>query len=178
MEYLTLKQVAEVLGRDPSGVRRYIKTNCPNINWLSIRDQNGQKCSVFTKEDVDAIIKTRKIQGYQNQEVPVPISIHGLFYIIQLLPDIDPNRLKLGFASDIGNRIANHRTTCPNLNVLQTFSCKKYWEKTAIDYLAATNKMTHIGGEVFRCADLSHVINVATQFFVALNSKSDNNTEI
>jgi hypothetical protein len=172
MEFYTLKQIAEKLGKDPSGVRKYIKNNCPHIEWKTQRDQNGQKCFVFSSEDVHSILATRELQGYRidedKQAKPITDEV-GLFYIIQLHPVDMPEVIKLGFTSDLTSRVTNHKTCCPELKVIKVFPSKRYWEKTSIDYLAKSLGLKNKGGEVFLCNDLDTLINIADQFFSILN---------
>ena len=170
MEFYTLKQIAEKLGRDPSGIRKYIKNNCPHIEWKTQRDQYGQKCFVFSTEDVNAILATRKLQGFNpDEQQPCTYDEDGLFYIVQLLPDDLPEIIKMGFTSDIASRISNHKTCCPQLELIKTFPCKRYWEKTTIDYLAKSYSLKNKGGEVFLCKDIHALVNTANQLFLVLN---------
>jgi hypothetical protein len=169
MEYQTLKQLANTLNRDISGVRRYIKNNCPTVKWLVSRDENGQKCFVFDQEDVNLILNTRTQQGYLNTTKILPTEDSGKFYVIQIIPDLDPKRIKLGFTSDLENRLNAHKTICPQLKLLANYPCKKIWEKTSIQYLKNSSSLELIGGEVFTAPDIQKTLDVANQLFLLLN---------
>jgi hypothetical protein len=57
----------------------------------------------------------------------------GFFYIIQLEPDHDPSRFKVGFTMDLDGRLQKHRCSAPYARYLQSWPCLRAWERAAID---------------------------------------------
>ena len=56
----------------------------------------------------------------------------GVFYIIQLAPDLDPNRIKFGFTANLPARLAQHKTTAPTCALVRWWPCRKSFERVAI----------------------------------------------
>ncbi len=88
----------------------------------------------------------------------------GLFYLIQLEPDHDPSRFKVGFSSrSMPERLRELRVSAPFASVLATWPCKRLWEKTAIDCVTAGCEQLHI--EVFRSDSLDDIKSKCQKFF-------------
>jgi hypothetical protein len=92
---------------------------------------------------------------------------NGCFYVIQLVPELDPRRIKLGFAIDLADRLSQHRTAAPTAKVLKSWPCKRAWELTAMDCLSLTH-CRHILNEVFECDDLDELLKKGEDFFALL----------
>jgi hypothetical protein len=91
----------------------------------------------------------------------------GVFYVIQLVPDLAPRRLKLGFAESLDQRLAQHRTAAPTAKVLMAWPCKRAWELTAMD--ALTRKTCSlVMNEVFDCSDVDGLLQAGSHFFSLL----------
>jgi hypothetical protein len=53
----------------------------------------------------------------------------GYFYVIQLEPAHDPGRFKVGFTMDLDGRLQKHRCSAPFSTYLNTWPCKRVWER-------------------------------------------------
>jgi hypothetical protein len=100
----------------------------------------------------------------------------GVFYLIQLEPDHDPGRFKVGFAANISERLRAHRCSAPFAIVAKKWPCKRLWESTAIDCVTADCEQLHT--EVFRYNDLDSVIAKCNQFFAIMPACSGNGSSI
>lgn len=87
----------------------------------------------------------------------------GVFYLIQLEPEHDPGRFKVGFAASMPERLRTLRCSAPFATVVKTWQSRRLWEKTAIDCVAVGCEKLHT--EVFRTTDLNGVIAKCQQFF-------------
>ena len=92
----------------------------------------------------------------------------GVFYFIQLEPDLDPGRFKVGFAASLPERLRHLRCSAPFAVVLKTWPCRRLWEKTAIDCVSAGSERLHT--EVFRTASLDEVMGRCDRFFAIMPS--------
>lgn len=72
------------------------------------------------------------------------------FYLIQICPDISLKRIKIGYTTDIEQRIGNYKTICPTCKLIKTWPCKRIWEKAIID-MAIVKDFVKLGDEVFDC---------------------------
>jgi predicted GIY-YIG superfamily endonuclease len=96
--------------------------------------------------------------------IPVALSDDvGFFYIIQLEPDHDPGRFKVGFTTDLEGRLQKHRCSAPFAKYLRSWPCRRLWERAAMD--CATDGCEQLHTEVFRTASLDAVASRADTFF-------------
>lgn len=86
----------------------------------------------------------------------------GFFYLIQLEPEHDPRRFKLGFTMDLDGRLQKHRCSAPYAQYIDTWPCKRVWERAAID--CVTNGCEQLHTEVFRTASLEQISAQAKSF--------------
>ncbi len=134
----------------------------------------GQAISYITIKDFDLIVENRSITD-NHEKGTSPISStqidHGVFYLIQLEPEQDPGRFKLGFASNMHERLRSHRCSAPFADIVKTWPCHVLWEKTAIDCVTQGCEKLHT--EVFRANDIEGVKNKCEQFFALMPALKD-----
>jgi hypothetical protein len=87
----------------------------------------------------------------------------GVFYLIQLEPDHDPGRFKVGFTTELEGRLRKHRCSAPFVLSLKSWPCRRTWERAAID--SVTDGCEQLHTEVFRAASLAEVSARADEFF-------------
>ena len=92
----------------------------------------------------------------------------GFFYLIQLEPDHDPGRFKVGFTTDLDGRLQKHRCSAPFARYSKTWPCRRTWERAAID--CATQCSDQLHTEVFRTGSLDGVAARADSFFSLMPS--------
>ena len=73
---------------------------------------------------------------------------------------------RIGFASNLPERLRAHRCSAPFATVVATWPCLLLWEKTAID--CVTQKCERIHTEVYRTGDIPQVKNRGDQFFALM----------
>lgn len=136
----------------------------------------GQKVAYITIDDYSLIQVEMKALGkpeIENLNLQAETE-NGHFYLIQLEPNSDPGRFKVGFASNISERLRKHRCSAPFSIVVATWPCKFLWEKTVIDCITQGCEKLHT--EVFRTTSLQNVRDLCDQFF-ALMPKTQVNRE-
>ena len=138
------------------------------LSTVKQRNSNhrNQIISYITKSDLALIICDASTKPEPNEGTVIPSSFQvdrGVFYLIQLEPKHDPGRFKLGFASNMKERLRAHHCSAPYAEVLGTWPCHKRWEKTAID--CVTQQCVRIHTEVFQMEDISRVKEKCEQFF-------------
>ena len=90
----------------------------------------------------------------------------GFFYLIQLEPEHDSGRFKVGFTMDLDGRLQKHRCSAPYARYVRSWACKRVWERAAID--CSTDKCEQLHTEVFRARSLSVVEERANAFFAVM----------
>lgn len=86
--------------------------------------------------------------------------------MIQFEPDHDPGCFKVGVTMDLDGPFQKHRCAAPFAQYLKSWSCKRVWERAAID--CVTNGCERLHTEVFRAASLEQMATRAQTFFSAM----------
>jgi hypothetical protein len=131
-DLIAVTDAAALLGKQKQYVFKIIN-RLKIEKWLhKSSTARGQKVAYVTQKDFELI---RKHANPSNNILDEARNnqLHGVFYLIQLEPQLDPNRFKLGFATSIEERLRAHRTSAPFADVLKIWPCKLLWEKTAIE---------------------------------------------
>ena len=162
-DYVSLKQLAEALGMDRSHVRRYVLRHGVQTHKRRTPDSQNQLTLAISVEDADFITTKRREEGFMGASKPVSKEV-GVFYLIRLVPELDPRRLKLGFADDLASRLSQHRTAAPTAEVVKAWPCKRAWEGTVMDCLAATGCRL-ILNEVFEADDIDTLLRRGDELF-------------
>ncbi len=169
--FVSLKDLAERLGMDRSHARRYIL----KLGYSFVRRRTPQSSNqlvlTVSEDEADAILERRKQEGFLGGAQPVSTE-RGYFYAIQLVPEFHPGRLKLGFAGDVNDRLAQHRTAAPTARLLKKWPCKQSWERTAIDSLTAA-ACRLVANEVFECEDVDGLLQRGDAFFSLMPDPTD-----
>ena len=164
--YISIKHLAEKLGMDRSHARRYVLKLGFKPTKRRTRESGNQLTLTVTFDEADSILKHREEQGFAGQSKAVETEA-GVFYVIQLVPELDPRRIKLGFAVDLNDRLVQHRTAAPTARIVKSWLCKRSWEGTVMDCLAS-HDCRHILNEVFECENLESLISRGDNLFSLL----------
>jgi hypothetical protein len=165
-EFVSIKDLAKRLGMDRSHARRYVLKLGYTFHKRRTPDSGSQLTLCVTSAEADQIASQRADKGFIASTV-VAVSDVGVFYVIQLVPDLDPKRLKLGFAESIEQRLSQHRTAAPTARMLRAWPCKSSWEQTAIDALTTVGCRL-ILNEVFECDEPDALVKRGDAFFSML----------
>lgn len=92
----------------------------------------------------------------------------GWFYLIQLEPEHDSGRLKVGFTTDLDGRLRHHRCSAPFAVYRKTWPCRRTWERAAVDSMTTGLEQLHT--EVFRGPCLDEVVERGDRFFSVMPS--------
>lgn len=133
----------------------------------------GQTISYITEREakmvLDALAPIMSAGVAANGPTSVPeagLYDIGVFYLLRLEPDHDPTRFKVGFASNLNERLRQHRCSAPFAELVKTWPCRRLWEKTAIE--CVTDGCQQVHTEVFRGRSLEAVEAKCNQFFQLL----------
>jgi hypothetical protein len=165
-EFVSIKSLAVRLGMDRSHARRYVLQLGYTLHKRRVSGSGGQLTLCVTSAEADQIVCQRSEKGFLAPTV-VAVSDVGVFYVIQLVPDLDPKRLKLGFAESLKQRLSQHQTAAPTARVIGTWPCKRSWELTAMDALTRVGCRL-ILNEVFECDEPNALVERGHAFFSTL----------
>jgi hypothetical protein len=166
------KDIAKRLGVDPGTVRRFVDRFGAK---LGIAVQKGRantsnaKWSHFlTREDADRLVAFYETQHVGNEEPGSEGSFQrsGFFYVIQLIPEALPNRIKIGYTDNLEQRLADHQSAAPTARVLASWPCKRSWDYAAMDAITREG-CTWVLNEVFE-GDPEGFVQRARTFFALM----------
>lgn len=169
MPNIKLAELAAILGMDKSHARKYILKK--GISFLRERDEKtgNQLVLTVTPEDAETIIEERRKDGYRvgnAQGKPIQNGV-GFFYIVRLIPELAPNRVKLGFAVDVNARLQAHRTSAPTAELITSWACRASWEQAAIASITRESCRL-IASEVYECDNILTLVDRGNQFFAIM----------
>jgi len=165
-KYISLKELSKRLNIDRSHAGKYLKKLGVKTQRRRTPDSRNQLCLTVTEKQADKIIEARRNEGFLNSNKSVNTE-SGFFYVIQLVPELDPNRLKLGFAIDIHERLSQHRTAAPTSIIVKSWPCKRSGETTVMDCLVSV-RCRLIMNEVFECDDVDALLKKGDKLFSIL----------
>ncbi len=88
----------------------------------------------------------------------------GVFYVLQLVPDLRPERIKFGWTQNIVKRLRPYRYAAPTYVLMRTWACTCAWEYRAIAALT-TNADTRLGREAFDVVSVDALLTRGDAFF-------------
>lgn len=150
-----------------------------NIRPEQRREQSRGNQNVATVSATDAVAIRTEILKSSGSPVVGNNSLNGgaavfysddvgFFYVIQLEPAHDPGRFKVGFTMDLEGRLQKHRCSAPFSTYLNTWSCKRVWERAAIDCVTKGCEKLHT--EVYRTDSLEQ-LRIRSEAFFSLMPK-------
>lgn len=164
METVLIKTVADELGIVKEYALRLAKKNGFEIHY------GKRNVASLSKADADKLIQGYEPRRATNGSLSESESFDGFgyFYLIQLLPDEIPDRIKIGYTDNIDQRLTDHRVTNPTLKLVKSWPCKRTWEHAATASVTRGG-CSHIGGEVYE-GDVQGFIDRTKAFFAVLPS--------
>ena len=157
---ISIGEIATNHGRLRQSVHNIVKRLGIDTVKVARANARGQKMSGITMEDYRLL---EQHLADSTQKTGDNAAFRGVFYLAQIEPTLDRGRFKVGFATDINERIRSHKTIAPFLEVVKIWPCKLLWEKTAIE--CVTHNCEQIYTEVFRTDDIRKVTERADEFF-------------
>lgn len=80
----------------------------------------------------------------------------GYFYVVQLIPDLAPNRLKFGWTADLTARMASHRCSAPTALLYAAWTCPRDLEQPTISAITQYGCIA-LGNESVDASDIGAV---------------------
>jgi hypothetical protein len=171
---ISIKDFSEQNGLRRQSVFKVVKRlGIETIKARGGADNRGQTISYLTEKDASRVleeINTRRTvlgdDGALQSNNETSCYEVGVFYLLRLEPGHDPNRFKVGFASNLSERLRQIKCSAPLTKVVRTWPCKRLWEKTAIDSVTINCERIHT--EVFRTDSINQVEERCDKFFALM----------
>lgn len=169
-EVVSVKRLARMIGLDRSSALKYLKRLGVRPEMRRTTDSANQLAATITSDEAECVLRMRREAGFViGDGISPPPAADGYFYAIQLVPELEPGRIKLGFAGRVEERLQQHRTAAPTAIVLATWPCRRVWETAAMD-AATQSGCQAVGTEVFDFGDIDDLLDNAGRFFEAMPS--------
>lgn len=162
---ISVEDAARAVGTTKHGLFKVLKRLSISTFKRKSAEHRGQAISFISHADFEFLANnyTPQSAGGDAKSSTGVATDDGWFYLIQLEPDCDPGRFKLGFAVNLDERLRHHRCAAPYSTILDSWPCLSLWEKTAID--CASQGCEQIHTEVFRTDDIERVRQRCKDFF-------------
>ena len=167
---ISVSEIARLHGRRRQAIHKTVKRLGLDVEKRVGPSSRGQKASHIAVQDYE--IHQELFAGITTDsgatgslEAP-----DAVFYLIVTEPELDPCRFKLGFSTDVAERLRHHKVSAPFAQLVRTWPCKALWEKTAIDSIA--DGCEQLGPEVFRADSIQEIIERADRFFALMPTLS------
>jgi hypothetical protein len=139
-EYLTYYEIADRLGVGIDTVRRSVKrlSKSHDIKPLYQKTSTSKGARVYclSIDDANALFSWFEDRSQTESEDPNNLAAfqrYGFFYIIQLVPELIPERVKIGYTDSLETRLNEHRTSAPTAKYVKTWECKRSWDQAVMD---------------------------------------------
>jgi plasmid maintenance system antidote protein VapI len=177
MDLVSIKEMAKRLGVDPTTVRRLIEKYGPELG-IEVQKARGDTTNAkwtnfISREDADrlkAVYESRRgTRVPEDEKTGDVLQSFGYFYLVQLVPEALPNRIKIGYTDNLEKRLAEHQTAAPTARVIRSWPCKRSWDYAAMDSLTREG-CTLVLNEVFE-GDPDGFINRGNAFFALMPNR-------
>jgi hypothetical protein len=155
-DFFTYKDIAKRLGIDSGTVRRLIQRVGPQLGIAVQQGRTGASnakwAHYLSRDDTERLVACYQSKGkgeLRGEDAPEDaFQAAGIFYVIQLIPELRPDRLKVGYTDSLEKRLAEHQTAAPTARVLASWPCKRSWDYAAMDCITRED-CTWLNNEVF-----------------------------
>ena len=158
---ISVTEIASAHGKRRQSVHKLIRRLGINVIKRKNDSSRGQIASHITQRDYEEL--RRHLGDLSDRGTEATDGSDGVFYVVQLEPELDPGRFKVGFTTNISERMRSHKTAAPFSELVSTWPCKLLWERTAIECVTQTCEQLYT--EVFHSDNMEDVIRRASQFF-------------
>ncbi len=164
--YRTYKEIADELGVSIDTIRRNVRSQKTELKLDPKKNKTssskGALVACLSVDDAEKLIRFYKTKGTSKSSLNNNRN-YGFFYLIQLIPEFQPNRVKIGFADDVDKRFREHQTSSPTAKLLGYWPCKRAWDQAVMDCLTRTDCKLVLN-EVYE-GDIQGFIDRAEEFF-------------
>lgn len=174
---VSFKEIATRLGVNQSTVMRIVQRAAPKLGITVQKGRNKGRNAMWgdflSREDTDRLVAYYESEKSRQEDSAAAdvFQIFGFFYVIQLVPEALPNRIKIGYTDNLEQRLADHRTSAPTARIIGSWPCKRSWDYAAMDNITREG-CTWVLNEVFEGSPEGFVER-ANAFFAVMPKAND-----
>ncbi len=141
-DYVSFYELAKRLGVSYDTVRRNIEKFGDElgitVQKMKVQGSKGALTQCVSGEDANTLTaffenKSKSDLIGVSDENKVSFRRFGYFYIIQLVPELMPNRVKIGFTDNPEQRLREHQTSAPTARFVKYWECRRSWDQSVMD---------------------------------------------
>ena len=141
-DYVSFYELAKRLGVSYDTVRRSIVKFGDElgiaVKKMKIPGSKGALTQCISGEDANTLVaffenKSKSDQIGDSDENDISFRRFGYFYIIQIVPELMPNRVKIGYTDNLDQRLREHQTSAPTARFVKHWECKRSWDQAVMD---------------------------------------------
>lgn len=178
-ENVSFHELAKRLGISYDTVRRGISKYGDElgivVKKIKTPGSKGALAQCLSENDANTFIayieskpKIEQVGG--GGETEISFRRYGYFYIIQVVPELLPNRVKIGYTDNLEQRLREHQTSAPTARIIGYWECKRSWDQSVMDSITREN-CSLVMNEVYE-GDVDAFIMRAESFFALMPNRS------
>jgi len=163
-DFMTFRELADLIGVEVSSVRRNVKRLNFEIRKEKTSSSKGAVVHCLSIDDSNKLISHFETKNKPESNADLSaLDRFGYFYIILLIPEAIPNRVKIGYTDNLEKRLREHQTAAPTAQFLGHWKCKRSWDQAAMACITQEGCQL-VMNEVYE-GDIEGFLNRAEQFF-------------
>lgn len=177
-DLIRFDEIAKRLGTGIDTIRRTIARVGDDLGLTVQRLSRSSRAKCLSADDTNKLIRyfeerDKHVGPDETKEPSGSFSNYGYFYIIQIVPELLPNRVKIGYTDNLETRLREHQTSAPTARYAATWGCKRSWDYAAMDSITRKDCVL-VMNEVYE-GDVDLFLQRANDFF---NLMPNSNTTI
>lgn len=152
-EFVLLPHLAAELGLDRAQTRERLRQCGVRAHKVRVGGPCGAVVLSLTIEEAERV----------RHAGPGGAAADGWFYVIQLVPDLDPVRIRLGFTESLTDRLRYLRAGAPTATVRKSWPCRPAWVAVVQDCLLQDCRP--FLNDSLQCDDLGRLVERGDQLF-------------
>jgi T5orf172 domain len=172
-DYLSFFDLAQKLEVSYDTVRRTIARYSDELGITILKRKTSSSRGALTQcISLDAanrlitFLDSKTKDNAKNDDQEFFFQRFGYFYIVQLVPELMPNRVKIGYTDNLAQRLRDHQTSAPTARYVKYWECKRSWDQAVMDSITRSDCQL-VMNEVYE-GDVTLFVQRADEFFALL----------
>ncbi len=144
-DYLTLDQLADTIGVEVTTIRRAVRKLQTDSDLEVLKGMvpgRSRSTLCVSAEHAELIKEYFQNRGRETALLSGSADSYasggfGFFYLIQLVPEALPKRVKIGYTDSLEIRLKEHQTSAPTARLIKSWRCKRAWDRAAMDSITS-----------------------------------------
>ena len=167
-DLIPFSEIAKRLDVEITTIRRTVSRVENDLGLTVQRKSRSSRALCLNPDDTNKLIRyfeerDKHVPSSGSNETSGSFSGYGYFYIIQVIPEFQPNRVKLGYTDNLDTRLREHQCSAPTALYAGTWQCKRSWDQAVMDSITRKDCVI-VKNEVYE-GDVKLFVQRANDFF-------------